>query len=629
MTTPNGPQHSSGPLQLALQQSSLIPSSSAAKRAPDRGIQAPARTVKTAKILIIDDDDQIRNLLEETLSEYDCTTAASAEEALSVLATRDFNLVISDINMGGISGLDLIPQVHRRSADTVVVMISGQQTIETAIAAMRAGAFDYITKPFDLRHVEAAVRRALGQHELLEEKRNYENNLETLVRQRTAQIAHLAYYDALTDLPNRELFIDRLCQALRTAQRNQEIVGVLLVALDRFQKINDTLGHVVADFCLTEVAARLRSCVKEGNTVARFEGDEFALLINQPEDTEELIELARVIAEAFKPSFHLDGQEVYVTASIGITIFPDDGRDAATILKNAAAALYRAKKQGGNSYQFYTSDLNAKALNRLNLETSLRRAIENEELVLYYQPQIDYGSGLVVAAEALVRWQHPSLGLLPPSEFIPLAEDTGVIVPLGAWVMRTACAEARTWQAVGFGDIRIAVNVSARQFRQADFLESLVQVLADTGLDADRLELELTETSIMENAEAAVNLLTAIRRLGVKIAIDDFGTGYSSLSYLKRLPIDTLKLDRSFVNEATSDPDDAALVMAVITLAHNLRLKVVAEGVETEEQLKFLRLLRCDGGQGYLFGKPMPADAFRSSLGREMDYPRELLFSVR
>lgn len=574
------------------------------------------------RILIIDDDTPIRNLLSDLLcEEYDCTEAGSAEEALAVLAASDFDLVLSDINMGGISGLDLVPHVHLRAPETVVVMISGQQGIETAIEAMHAGAFDYITKPFDVRHVEAAVRRALGQRTLLLEKRLYENNLEELVAQRTAQVERLAYYDTLTGLPNRVLFSDRLDQALTIAQRNQQMVSTLLVSVDRFKKINDTLGHAIGDLLLKEVGERLQKCVKKGETVARFEGEEFALLFTQVEATDDLVETGQIIDEALKPSFLLAGHEVYLTASIGISIFPFDGEEGATILQNAGAALYRAKTQGGNNYQFYTADMNARALKRLAMETSLRRAIENNEFVLYYQPQIDFASGKVVGAEALIRWQHPDLGLLAPLEFVPLAEDTGLIVSIGAWVMREACTQAQTWRASGFGDLGIAVNVSARQFQQKGFFESVLRVLEETGLHSDCLELELTETSIMENAESAVALLSDIRKLGVKIAIDDFGTGYSSLSYLKRLPIDILKLDRSFVNGATSDPDDAALVMAIITLAHNLRLHVIAEGVETAEHLRFLRLLRCDGGQGFLFSKPLSADLFAAFVREKTASP--------
>ena len=567
-------------------------------------------------ILIIDDDEQIRRLLTLLLADkYECVSVASAEAAIAAMTERDFDLVMSDINMDGISGLDLLPSVRQHCPHAVVLMISGAHTIETAIEAIRGGAFDYITKPFDLNHVEAAVERALQHHTLLTEKRKYETNLEKLVLERTARLDYLAFHDSLTDLPNRVLFADRVAQALTIAQRNQQMVGVLFFAIDRFKKISDTLGHTLADVCLTEVAARLGNCVPEGDTIGRFEGDEFAVLLTQVEHTEDLVALANVIAAALKPSFNLDGQEVYVTASMGISIFPHDGVDADSILRNAGAALYRARGRGGNNYQFYTSDMNSQALRRLELETNLRRAIENDELVLFYQPQIDYGSGLVVGAEALVRWQHPTLGLLLPAEFIPLAEDTGVIAQLGAWVIRSACIEARRWQDLGHETLRVAVNVSASEFQQPEFLENVSQVLTETGLGGERLELELTETTLMENAEATVRLLNEIRNLGVTIAIDDFGTGYSSLSYLKRLPIDMLKLDRSFVEGITTDPDDAALVTAVINLAHKLRLKVIAEGVETDEHLSFLRRCRCDRGQGYLSGKPMPADVFLASLG--------------
>jgi EAL domain-containing protein (putative c-di-GMP-specific phosphodiesterase class I) len=362
---------------------------------------------------------------------------------------------------------------------------------------------------------------------------------------------------------------------------------------------------------LTEAAIRLQCSVAEGDTVARFDGDEFALLTHVGET---LPEVALAISEAFKKPFHLGGQEVYVTTSIGISLFPFNGEDSGTILRNAGAALYRAKKKGGNNYQFYAADMNAQAVKRLALETSLRRAVENKEFITYYQPVVNLASGEVAGFEALIRWQHPEMGLLLPGHFIGLAEDTGLILDLGDFVMRTACTQARAWQDAGFGRLRMAVNVSARQFQQKDFLERLVENLSDTRLDPTCLELELTETSMMESAELAARLLARIRRLGVKVAIDDFGTGYSSLSYLKRLPIDTVKLDRSFIKGATIDPDDAALVMAIVTLAHNLKLRVIAEGVETKEQESLLRLLRCDEAQGHLFGKPMPPEVLESSM---------------
>jgi diguanylate cyclase (GGDEF)-like protein len=581
-------------------------------------------TAKTDKpgILIIDDDEQIRSLLSDLLSvDHDCTTVGSAEEALAILKCINFDLIISDINMGGISGLDLVPLVLERTPDTVVVMISGQQTVDSAIEAMRAGAFDYITKPLDLRHVETAVKRALAHHLLLTQKRLYENHLEELIKERTAEIEHLAYHDGLTDLPNRVLFEDRCTQAIAIAHRNQNLVAVMLVSLDRLKKVTESLGHAAGDVVLTEAAARLQCCVAKGDTVARFEGDEFALLLSNVSETADLTEVARQIREVFNAPFGLGGQEVYVSTSMGISLFPPNGEDSGTILRNAVAALYRAKKLGGNNCQFYAADMNALAIKRLELETSMRRAIENEEFITHFQPVVNLASGAIVGSEALVRWRHPELGLLPPGRFIGLAEDTGLILDIGDFVLRDACARTRAWQDRGFGKLRIAVNISARHFQEKDFSERLMEILDETRLDPTSVELELTETSIMENTDVAVKVLARIRRLGVRVAIDDFGTGYSSLSYLKYLPIDTVKLDRSFVAGATTDPDDAALVKAIVTLAHNLRLRVIAEGVETVDQVAFLRLLKCDEAQGYLFGKPMPPEIFESALA--LDPPRK------
>ena len=566
-------------------------------------------------ILIIDDDEQVRKLLTEILgADNHCTTVESAECALAVLDTTNFDLVISDINMSGISGLELVPTVLHKNPDAVVIMISGQQTIEYAIEAMRVGAFDYITKPFDLPLIEAAVRRALSHHQLLDQKRRYEDHLEDLVKNRTAEIEHMAYYDRLTDLPNRSLFTDRCTKEIERARDSKQLAGVILISIDRFKNINDTLGHAAGDQLLREVAIRIRGCVNGSDIVARFEGPEFAVLLTQLVEPSAVEAVSVSIMESLRTSFCLPTQEVYVTSSIGISLFPVNGEVGAVILQNAAAALYRAKKLGGNNYQFYAADMNALALNRLSLETSLRQAIDNQEFVTYYQPVVDLASTRIVGLEALVRWQHPRLGLLPPSEFLGLAEDTGLIPEISASVMRTACLQTRRWQLEGLSHLRIAVNVSARQFQQKDFIDRILQILRDSNLSPTCLELEVTETSIMENPESAAEILTEIRRLGVRVAIDDFGTGYSSLSYLKRFPIDTLKLDRSFVNGAATDPDDAALVTAIVTLAHNLRLKVVAEGIETEAEVNFLRLLKCDEGQGYFFARPQPADRLRQVL---------------
>ena len=572
-----------------------------------------------AHILIVDDEPEIRTLVRGILSEsYRYLEANSAEEALSILRMEKFDLVISDINMSGMSGLEMIPHVRAIAPDTVMMMISGEQTIESAIEALRGGAFDYIMKPFDFQHVEAAVRRALEHHALLEAKRRHENHLEELVRQRTAELNHLAYHDALTDLPNRILFEDRLTQALILAKRHRQALGMLFLSLDGFKKVHDTLGHAIGDRLLQKVAERLRSSAHQGETVARFEGDEFALLLTQIGGTEDedVVEVIFQINESLKLPFLVDDHELFITVSIGISLYPDDGADAPTLLKNADAALYRAREQGGNNYQFYTADMNDKAMKRLTLENSLRRALERSEFEVYYQPVLDINTRKIVGMEALLRWHHPELGLIQPAEFIPLAEDTGMIVPIGEWVLRTACTQSKSWQEAGFAPLSLAVNLSGRQFQQQNLSEVVARILQETGLNSHNLELELTESSIMKNAESAVRMLGELKEMGVKIAIDDFGTGYSSLGYLKRLPIDTLKIDRSFVSDVTTDPDDAALVMAIITLAHNLRLKVIAEGVDSEEQLSFLHLLRCDEWQGYLFSKPLPVEAFEELLSQ-------------
>ena len=566
-------------------------------------------------ILIIDDEEQIRSLLIDLLGDtYNCSDAGSAEEALAALSQDTFDLVISDIDMGGMSGLELVPRVHSLAPDTVVVMISGNHDIEFAIKALRVGAFDYISKPIDLRHVEASVERALNHHSVLVEKRRYKEQLESLLQQRTAQVDWLAYYDTVTQLPNRALFEDRLAQAVAIARARSQSLGVLFISLDQFKKVNDSLGHGPGDSLLKEFAERLKSCISKSDTVARFGNDEFALLRSQINGTNDVMETIGSLSQVLKFSFDLPGHELFATASVGVSLFPLDGDDSHTLLKNAGAALYKAKKSGGANYQFYTADMHDLATSRLALETNLRRAITNQEFLVHYQPRVAVDSLAITGVEALVRWQHPQLGLVPPSEFIPLAEDTGLIVPIGEWVLRTACLQGRQWRDEGFAPIQIAVNICGRQFHDQDLSQTVIRILDETGLPAANLELELTESSVMQDADFASGVLSRLKSMGIKISIDDFGTGFSSLVSLKRLPIDALKIDRTFVRDATSDSDDAALVMAIITLAHNLRLKVIAEGVETEDQLKFLQLLRCDEIQGFLFSRPLPAEALAAKL---------------
>ncbi len=424
------------------------------------------------------------------------------------------------------------------------------------------------------------------------------------------KLHRLAFHDPLTGLPNRARFAERLDDAIAQARRSGRIFAVLFIDLDHFKYINDSLGHVVGDRLLQAVGARLTRCVRQTDTVARLGGDEFIVLLPDIGRIEQAARLAEKLCTVISgEQYDIEGRELRINPSIGISIYPDDGEDAIGLIKNADAAMYHAKEMGRNNYQFYTRDMNAKAFAVLSMEHSLRRALECSEFVLHYQPQIDL-EGRVVGMEALVRWQHPEHGLVSPGQFIPLAEERGLIVPIGDWILREACRQNRAWQDAGLPRIPVAVNVSALQFRQPEFPGKVAQALADTGLAPDCLELEITESVIMHGAEEAVNTMRSLKAMGLKLSIDDFGTGYSSLSYLKQFPIDRLKLDQSFVRGIPSSADDAAIAAAVLGMAKALKLKVIAEGVETREQLAFLRTRECDEMQGFYFSRPLPAEDF-------------------
>ena len=433
-------------------------------------------------------------------------------------------------------------------------------------------------------------------------------------RQAQEKLNHLAYHDALTDLPNQVLFKDRLKQAIAFSRRSDQMQAVLLLNLDRFKTINDSLGYTAGDRLLQSVAQRLSSCVRESDTVARFGGDEFAVLLTQIPRAQDAANVASAIKSALDQAFLFEDQEIFMSSSIGISLYPHDGRDTAGLLKTAGAALDRAKSLGGNVYQFYTAGGTTRALKQLVLENNLRPGLERAEFFVQYQPQVDIRGFHLVGMEALVRWQHPSLGLLYPGEFVPLAEESGLIIALGDWVMRTACAQNKAWQDAGLTPMRLSVNFSARQFQQATFIADVADILKATNLDPRWLELELTESSIMKDPEAAIEKLHELKLMGISVAIDDFGTGYSSLNYLKRFPIDTLKIDKTFVSDVCKDPHDTAIVRAIINLGHALDLTVIAEGVETKEQLQYLSALECDVVQGFLFSKALPATAFEELL---------------
>ena len=443
------------------------------------------------------------------------------------------------------------------------------------------------------------------------------------------EVQRLAYFDILTNLPNRALLLDRLEQALAQSTRHGEQVGILFLDIDQFKGINDTLGHSVGDDLLKIIAERLSSCIRKSDTVARVGGDEFVIILNYMANEQDASTTAEKILKVLASPIYLNSQEIFSTASIGIAIYPADGGDCDTLLKNADTAMYQAKDNGRNTYQFYTSDMNAQALERMLLQNDLRRALDRGEFSLHYQPQLNAHNGQLIGMEALLRWTHPTLGAIPPSKFIPFAEETGMILPIGRWVLETACRQNKAWQDIGLPPLRVAVNLSGRQFKVGNLAQMVEEILHETQLPAQYLELELTESILMESADDTVHLLRELKKMGVHLAIDDFGTGYSSLNYLKHFPIDRLKIDRSFVRDILKDPDDAAIAEAIIVLAHSLKIKVLAEGVETREQLEFLLARSCDEMQGYYFSHPLCVKDFTTLLNSEMGNKDVCLFQFR
>jgi diguanylate cyclase (GGDEF)-like protein/PAS domain S-box-containing protein len=465
-------------------------------------------------------------------------------------------------------------------------------------------AHDELEQRVDERTAELAQANLRLQEEVAERQ------------QAEGRVMHLANHDALTGLPNRRLLHDRLGQALAMAHREHHHVAVLFMDLDRFKTINDSLGHMMGDALLQTVARRLQLALREGDTVSRLGGDEFVVVLPSLEHPGAAEKVALKLVDALTPPFDLDGQELRVSASIGISLFPEDGRDTETLLRNADSAMYHAKEMGRNNYQFFLEQMNVAAAERLRLENDLHKALERGEFELHYQPRIDVASGAACGIEALIRWRHPERGLVSPGEFIHVAEETGLIVPIGEWVIREACRQGVAWCQAGLPRIPVAVNLSPRQFRHSNLVGTVVRALEQYGCPSELLELEITEGVLMQQTADTLQTLEALNRLGVGLAIDDFGIGYSSLSYLKRFPVDCLKIDQSFVRDITVDPDDAAIVTAIIGLAHSLGLSVVAEGVEDASQLDFIRDAGCDEAQGNHFSRPMPADQLTAWLGR-------------
>ncbi len=553
------------------------------------------------KIIIADDDPSIVLLLKHILlSEgYNVTEAKTGNEVIEHCKETYFDLAILDIVMPDMNGIDACRFIRNQLTESPpVLMITSLDDDVSIDQAFSAGATDYITKPINWSVFKNRVKR------LIEAEKARKT------------VKKLEYHDHLTGLPNRTLLMDRLELSTYRAKRNKTHVALIMIDIDNFKLINETLGHDNGDMLLQSVAKRLQKDLRETDTLSRTDGDEFSIIIENIEHAESVALIVKNLSRLLEHTITLADQSIHIKASIGIALYPQDGDDIGTLLRNADIALYRAKERGQNLYQFFSPDLSKRALRRLDLENSLRHAIENNELVVYYQPKIELTSGKASGMEALVRWQHPEKGLIPPDEFIPIAEETGLIVQLGEWVIRTACKNFSQWKKDELPVDNISINVSARQFKEQDLVSLFQEVLQQTELDANYIEIELTESALLNNEDHAESKLNQLHNMGIKISIDDFGTGYASLSYLKRLPIDILKIDRSFTDGILNDPDDIAIINAITGLAQAMNLQLVAEGIETIEQLEKIRELEINYGQGYYWSPPCPSEKYKDMLIR-------------
>jgi len=701
--------------------------------------------IYAAKILIVDDQDVNLRLLEHLLGSGGYSAISSTLDARAVAGLHQrhqFDLIILDLVMPGMSGYDVMDALRPLELEGYLPVLVIAADPDAKLAALEAGARDFISKPFDALEVLTRIRNMLEVRLLHRAARHYNTLLERTVGQRTAELQrfrgamdattdaiflvdvlgmtlvdvndgacrllgyaraellalapgtllppppapplaalpggaahlatevtecellrrdlspvpvelgwhwyaqapvagghatggllliavardiserrqaqerlkHLAHYDGLTGLPNRSLFYQTLAQAVELAQEKSWRIVVLFIALDRFKSINDTLGAALGDELLRQFSNRLVECVRLRDTVGRLGNDEFALILTMSRNQQEAVAVANQVREALRAPFDLRGHAATLTASIGIAMYPDDATDPETLIKYANTAMGGAKQAGRDGYRFFTAGMNVQVLARLDLELALRHALEHEQFILYYQPKVDLRTGRISGVEALLRWRRPGYGLVAPAEFVPVLEDTGLIVRVGAWVIQAACRQIAEWRDSEVGPVRVAVNVSSRQFAEGDLEGEVTRALAQYGVAAELLELELTETALMSNAERTIVVLGKLKKIGVKVAIDDFGTGYSSLAYLQRFPIDKLKIDIAFIREVTNNPQDAAIARTIIELAHSLDLQVIAEGVETREQLAFLTDNGCDQVQGFLFCRPLPANELEPLL---------------
>ncbi len=549
-------------------------------------------------VLLVDDRPANLLALEATLEDLDLNMvkAYSGNEALGFLVENEFALVILDVQMPEMDGFEVANLMKKNEITRnipIIFVTALNKDKEFINKGYEAGAVDYLSKPIE---PEILISKVRVLADLYRSKSTVKEQAELLEKK--------AFFDPLTQLPNRSLFFNRLDHSIAQSKRNDEKLAIVFLDLDRFKYINDTLGHAVGDQLLQDVAKRLSDCARKSDTIARLGGDEFTLILSDISTSRGAAIVAQKILKSLTEPFFLLNGEYTIGASIGICLYPSNGVSAEELVKNADIAMYQAKHNGKNNYQFFTTEMNDKVVKRLAFENKLYKAVEKNEFVLYYQPQTDMDFKKITGFEALIRWNLPKEGLIAPDEFIPIAEETGSIIQIGSWVMKEACSQNKSWEKAGIGNVRIAVNVSAKQFKQEGLVDLINNSLKETGLHPDFLELEITESCILENASIAIDMMHEIKEMGIHLSIDDFGVGFSSLNMLKHLPIDKLKIDRSFVNDVTTNADDATIVKSIISLAHNLGLKVIAEGVETREQLEFLRSYDCDEIQGYLLGKP-------------------------
>ncbi|MCH6560611.1 EAL domain-containing protein [candidate division KSB1 bacterium] len=568
------------------------------------------------KTLLFEDDPGDFALLREYIAEdksanIKLENVQRLEDGLELLSQDKFDIILVDLSLPDSHGFETFEQINTTWPEIPIIVLTANEDDDLATQAVKAGAQDYLVKgQFEQQLLIRSIRHALERHQLLRELK-------------AARVAErfLAYRDNLTKLPNRQLFYDRLHQAILHSKRHKNVFAILFLDLDGFKAINDKLGHSTGDYLLKMAAERLKKCLRQSDTVSRWGGDEFTIILNRISQEQDAIKVAHKILESISQPFQAEEYDLFVTTSIGICLYPSDATDVEDLLKNADTAMYRAKKDGKNSFRCYDPSMNVNYLEHVTRVNSLKKAIEGDELEAFYQPQVNLNTKKIAGVEAFVRWRHPNLGLIPPSQFMPLAEETGLILQIDEWMLRQACAQNKRWQEEGLPAIRVSVNLSDRTFREPEVQQTLNRILEETGLEAKYLVLEITENDAMQNVEKTVERLKKFKDIGVQIALHQFGTGTSSLSCLKRLPKDMLKIDRSFVKGLNENEEDRTITKGITALAHSLDLKVIAEGVETKEQLSFLLIPGCDEVQGYLISRPVPSGELTELLksGWQMD----------